>query len=430
MSRSLKVRPNFIQKVKNAVRRKGYPRQKDLAEEVGMSLATVSNYLNGKPVDCLNFQELSDRLSQDWREIALFEKESSPAENSPNGKVDPEVVIVDFSQDEEDFIYVERPPIEAFCYEALQQPGSLIRIKAPSLMGKTSLMRRTLARVAQHGYRTVYLNLHLADRQDFTHIDRFLKWFCAIASQSLGLPNQLSDYWDEKFSTSKVDCTDYFEKYLLAQADSPLVLYLDEVDRVFPHNEVAAEFLGLLRAWYEQAKIRPVWKKLRLVVAHSTEVYVPLNINESPFNVGLPVELPELTSEQVLDLACSHGWDWTPSQIDKLMALVGGHPYLVEQAFSHLKVFGKGSLEDFWKDAATEAGIYRNHLQHLWRLVQKEQELVKALEKVVRTTDPVRLKSKETYKLYGMGLVKRQGNHVTLRCHLYRQFFCDCFGAN
>jgi AAA-like domain len=35
--------------------------------------------------------------------------------------------------------YVERPPIESICYETLLQPGSLLRIKAPKLMGKTSL---------------------------------------------------------------------------------------------------------------------------------------------------------------------------------------------------------------------------------------------------------------------------------------------------
>ena len=34
--------------------------------------------------------------------------------------------------------YVERPPIEADCYETILQPGALIRIKAPRQMGKTS----------------------------------------------------------------------------------------------------------------------------------------------------------------------------------------------------------------------------------------------------------------------------------------------------
>ena len=56
--RSLKVQKDYIDKVKSAVRRNGYPRQKDLAEDLGFALATVNNFLNGKPVDNLNFKEI------------------------------------------------------------------------------------------------------------------------------------------------------------------------------------------------------------------------------------------------------------------------------------------------------------------------------------------------------------------------------------
>ncbi|MEM8722475.1 MAG: helix-turn-helix transcriptional regulator [Cyanobacteria bacterium P01_G01_bin.39] len=75
MSRSLRVQAEKIPALKLAVKRNGYPRQKDLAEELGMCLATISNYLNGKPVDYLNFLEISHLLEQDWRQIADFEKD-------------------------------------------------------------------------------------------------------------------------------------------------------------------------------------------------------------------------------------------------------------------------------------------------------------------------------------------------------------------
>lgn len=58
MSRSLKVAPQYIQQVKLAVKRNGFARQRDLAEDLQMSLATVSNFLNGRPVDYLNFFEI------------------------------------------------------------------------------------------------------------------------------------------------------------------------------------------------------------------------------------------------------------------------------------------------------------------------------------------------------------------------------------
>jgi len=416
MSRSLRVRPDCIQRVKLAVKRNGYPCQKYLAEELLISLSTLNNYLNGRAVDVLNFQEISERLGLDWREIAVFEDNS-------NGKVSPEVVITDCLEEECSLIYVERPPIEQSCYQALLRPAALIRIKAPRRMGKTLLIVRIMSQLVQKGYRSACLNLHLANRTDLTNVDQFFKWFCISVGQSLGIPNQLAQYWDEEFSTSKVDCTEYFEKYLLPQAGSPVVLCLDEVDRVFPYREVASEFLGLLRAWHERGKVEKVWKRLRLVVVHSTEVYIPLNINESPFNVGVAIELPEFSLSQVLELAQQHGQDWSQAAVEQLMEMVGGHPYLLEQAFCHCQINGKDSLEQLLQAAPTDAGIYANYLRHLWRILQQQPDLAEALLKVINADCPVRLEPMQAYKLHSMGLVKKQGNEVTPSCYLYRQYF-------
>jgi hypothetical protein len=75
MQRSLKVRSECITKVKLAVWRNGFPRQVDLALELNMSLSTVSNYLNAKPVSILNFMEISEKLGfEDWREIVDWDE--------------------------------------------------------------------------------------------------------------------------------------------------------------------------------------------------------------------------------------------------------------------------------------------------------------------------------------------------------------------
>ena len=217
--------------------------------------------------------------------------------------------------------YVERPGIDQRCYEAIAKPGALIRIKAPRQMGKTSLMARILHRSVQIGYRTVPLSFHLADSKIFTDLDLFLRWFCANVSLQMDLPERLSDYWNSIFG-SKVACKSYFERYLLANTNTPIVLGLDEVDVVFKYRELAADFFSLLRAWHEEAKNREIWKKLRLVVVHSTEVYIPMDINQSPFNVGLPIELPELQATMVLELAQRHGLAWSSTEVEKLMAMV------------------------------------------------------------------------------------------------------------
>ncbi|MBD1896069.1 AAA-like domain-containing protein [Coleofasciculus sp. FACHB-129] len=323
--------------------------------------------------------------------------------------------------------YVERVPYETQCYKEILQPGALIRIKAPRQMGKTSLMARILYRANEQGYRTVPLSFQHADTAVFTDLNQLLRWFCARISRKLRLPHQLDDYWTDTFG-SKDNCTIYFEDCLLSASDSPLVLGLDEVDRVFQYPKIADDFFGLLRAWYEEAGYgngdSDRWQQLRLVVVHSTEVYIPLNVNQSPFNVGLPIELPDFSPEQVQDLTQRHGLNLNATQVEQLMRLVGGHPYLVRLALYHIAQ-QTITLDQLLETAPTEAGLYDDHLRrHLWNL-QQHPELADAFAKVVMADTPIELESVPAFKLHSMGLVQLQGNYVTPRFDLYRQYFSD-----
>ncbi|MEW6493342.1 MAG: AAA-like domain-containing protein [Cyanobacteriota bacterium] len=323
--------------------------------------------------------------------------------------------------------YIERPPIELLGYETLLQPGALIRIKAPKFMGKTSLMIRILDSARNQGLKTVTLSLQLADAEVFTSLSRFLQWFCAVVTRSLGLPNRLNEYWDEVFG-SNYNCTDYFEDYLLAQLDSPVVVALDEVDVVFNHPQIATDFFGMLRAWHQKAKYGDkssrIWQKLRLVVIHSTEVYIPLNINQSPFNVGLSIELPEFTSLQVEDLARRHHLDWGTEEVECLMTLIGGNPYLVQVALHHITLQDI-TLEQLLENPTAEDGIYKDYLRRqLWNL-QQYPDLVTALTRVVMSPNPVKLDPIQVFKLQSMGLVGFVNQQVVPSCELYRQYFSD-----
>ncbi len=323
--------------------------------------------------------------------------------------------------DVESTFYMERPPIEERCYQTILLPSGLIRIKAPRQMGKTSLMARILHHAAQSGYRTVPLSFQLVDKEVFSNLEQFLKWFCAYVGRELRLPNQLDDYWDDIFG-SKVNCKDYFEKYLLAQIDHPLVLGLDEIDRVFQYPDIAEDFLGLLRAWHEESKRRAIWKKLRLLVVHSTEVYIPMNINQSPFNVGLPIDLPEFNQEQIQDLASRHNLNWSEQEVEKLMAIVGGHPYLIRVALYHISKQDL-TLSDLPENVTSETGIYSDHLRrHLWNL-EEHPELVEAMKNVISENSSGQLTGMLGFKLDSLGLVKWQNNKCYPRCELYRQYF-------
>ncbi|MGB3495775.1 MAG: AAA-like domain-containing protein [Elainellaceae cyanobacterium] len=196
-------------------------------------------------------------------------------------------------------LYIERPPYELQCYEAIARPGALIRLKAPRQMGKTSLMARILNQATERGYQAIPISFQHADRHIFQDLGSLLQWFCTKVARKLHITPQIEDHWVDTYG-SKDNCTAYFEDYIFPKIKSPLVLGLDEVDAVFQHPTIADDFFGLLRAWYEEASYgsddSKLWEQLRLVVVHSTEVYLPLDVNQSPFNVGLPIELPTFTA--------------------------------------------------------------------------------------------------------------------------------------
>lgn len=323
-------------------------------------------------------------------------------------------------------LYIERPPLDADCYQEILKPGALIRIKAPEKMGKTSLLRKILLYAEANGSQTVYLNLREAEGAVFSSLDKFLRWFCANVSRELGLQPLLDDYWAEELYGSMMSCKTYFQDYLLRNIEGSLTLGLDNVDRVFEYLEIAQDFLPMLRSWHEEAHSQESWQQFRLAIAHATEIYIDIDANQSPFNVGWPVQLTGFNFEQVQTLANAYGLDWTTDadlhNATLLVEMLAGHPYLVKLALNAL-VHQDMTLETLLKEAPTQGGIYGDHLRSHWDNFQRQPELAAAMKKVVTAEQGVPLGPTQAYKLDSMGLVKLQGDEVAPSCELYRQYF-------
>ncbi|BBD62844.1 hypothetical protein NIES2109_56940 (plasmid) [Nostoc sp. HK-01] len=317
--------------------------------------------------------------------------------------------------------YIEPDDIKSI-YETLLTPGSLIRIKAPKFMGKTSLIIRLLAHAEKQQIQSVYLDLGGIDKAIITNLDKLLRWLCGRISDELEVENKVSSAWNTDILGSNDNCTDYFRKYILVKINSPLVLCLDEVDRLFPHSEVAEDFFGMLRSWHEKGRISDVWKQLHLVLAHSTEPYIRLDIHQSPFNAGRPVELEEFNQLKSQELVTKHGIQDGDAVLEQLRRMVGGHPYLLRLALYEI-ARGKVSLKNLLQSATTEAGIYSHHLRSLLGVLQKAPELQTCFDRVVNSNIGVELDSIQIYKLHSLGLVQKQDNHVIPRCQLYREYF-------
>ena len=163
-------------------------------------------------------------------------------------------------------------------------------------------------------------------------------------------------------------------------------------------------------------------------MAHSAEVYIPLNVNHSPFNVGIPINLPMFTHQQIQNLTKIYNLDFSPEQEEKLMYLVGGNPYLLKLALYNISL-GKVTLDELLlADTHAVSNIYLDHLQRqLWNLQNENSGLLDALEKVVFAPKPIELDFVESIRLQSLGLVNFQGNEVVISCSLYQQYFQQYF---
>lgn len=321
--------------------------------------------------------------------------------------------------------YIYRPPAEKMLMREIFQPGALIRIRAPRQFGKTSLIAQGLSQAKEQGLRTAVITLQLADSGVFSSLNQFLQWLCAMVSRSLVLPNQLEEFWQPLFGSS-YSCSDYFESYLLPAADSPLLLILDEVNVVFNYPEIATDFFGMLRGWYERSRHSThdseLWQKLRLVIVYSTEVFLPLNFHQSPFNIGLLIVLSAFTLEQVQELALRYQLLPTDFYATKLVELVGGNPYLTQLAMFHLSQ-QYVDIDSLFTTSTTPKSIFDSHLRQQLSYLEKHPELKEVMRQVVLSHDGIELHPTQAFKLQEVQLIRFHNQAAMASCELYQKYF-------
>ena len=328
--------------------------------------------------------------------------------------------------------YIERPPCEAIAYEEIANPGALVVIKSALNMGKTSLMVRILDNARSQNYRTVTINFQLAEGDILSDIKKFLRWLMANITLQLGIESEINRYWNEDLGI-KISCTNYFQEYILEQLSEPLVLAFDEIDNLLKHPEIVEEFLPMLRFWHEEANNAEIWQLLRMVIVHPTDIYLPVDINRSPFNLGLPIILPEFNFEQIQDLALRYQFQQEMQDVEQslksLMGMVGGYPYLIRLAFHALST-REITVEQLLIEAPTSSSIYRSFLQRYLVVLEKFPQLTDLFQLVVTADSPVQIYNNAAYQLESIGLVKLEGDNVAPSCELYRLYFRNYFLLN
>ena len=396
-----------------------------LSKDVGNKLWGNLSTALGEKVSKKNFKAALEREWQKQAENIVFQHQTQLSKSIATENLTfPEGSVALSSP-----FYIGRSQIESLCYETVIKPGSLIRIKGAKWMGKTSLVNRILKQGRISEQKVVYLDFDSVERSIAGNLDKLLRWLCVMVSRQVDLENKVKEFWDTDILGSNDNCTVYFEEYILAETTEAIAFALDNIDKLFAYEGVIEDFFGMLRSWHEKGKTHDCWSQLRLILSHSTEVYIPLDINQSPFNAGIPILLEEFDANQVEALAYLYQLNWNKSQVNKLMDLVGGHPYLVRLAMYRIKT-NNLTLEQFLNRATLEMTIYSDPLRRLLNTLKQSPTLTEAFAKVVSSTEPISLDSLQIYQLHSIGLVQHKQNLVSPRCKLYRDYFDRVLNGN
>jgi hypothetical protein len=317
--------------------------------------------------------------------------------------------------------YVVRPQ-DAEIRNAVTRHDSIVLIKGARQMGKTSLLARGLQQGRERGAKVVltdFQKLNLADLESPANL--YVTLAESIAEQ-LDLAVFPQDVWEERRGPN-INFERYLRREVLGKLNSPLLWGLDEVDRLFT-CAFGSEVFGLFRSWHNERALDPTgpWAGLTLAIAYATEAHLFItDLNQSPFNVGTRLALEDFTPEQVADL--NHRYRAplkTDKDLERLIRLVGGHPFLVRRALhelatQHVEMDALETLAD------RDEGIFGDHLRRMLVLLARDSALTEIVRGVLEGLPCPTPES--FYRLRSAGVMAGNSpGDVHPRCQLYATY--------
>jgi serine/threonine protein kinase len=319
-----------------------------------------------------------------------------------------------------DHFYIEREADAFLKEQVLAREGTLTTIRAARQTGKSSLLLQSVLHARKNDMNVVNIDLQRVDRDYFKTRKAFLRYLAEYIVWKLRLDiDEVERAWRGPLGPQD-KLTSLLGDYVLPQCKQPLTLAMDEVDRLLK-TPFHTDFFSLLRSWHNSRALDEEWRKLNMVLVISTDPHLLIDdVNQSPFNVGLRLNLEDFSEEQVRDLNQRHGAPLKEDEIPLLMASLHGHPYLTRQAL-YMLVKRHWQWADLTRVAFSDKGPFNEHLQHYYKLLHNKPKLKAGLKQAIeeqRCSDEITF-----YRLQRAGLVIGNSNSCSCRCDLYKRYF-------
>jgi hypothetical protein len=322
-------------------------------------------------------------------------------------------------------LYVVRSTDPEF-HAALSRGDSILVLKGPRQVGKTSLLARGLQQARETGAQVVLSNFQVLSAADLESSEALLRALAEILADQLDLGAAPGPCWNPHLSAN-LNFQRYLRRQVLGALSTHLVWAMDEVDRLFS-CPFASEVFGLFRSFHDEGVFEPggPWSRLTLAIVCSTEAHLFISDpNQSPFNVGTRLTLEDFTLEQVADLNRRYGSPISDEAgLARYYGLVGGHPYLTRCGLHEMVAHGT-ALAALEARAASEEWIFGQHLRRMLNLLRLDAELREAVGQVVTdgSDRSAALPEASFYRLRSAGVLTGESPaEARPRCQLYAEY--------
>jgi hypothetical protein len=340
----------------------------------------------------------------------------------PQPQADPaDLVYPGGAMDVDSRFYIRREADDAV-FGAVHRHRGMVTVRGARQSGKTSLILQAYVntRRTSKPLRPVFVDFQALSEKDFDSLGAIWQRIAQEIDIQLGLASWKPESW-EAASAYDRNLTRYLDRCVFAVDQTPLLLCLDELDRVFK-LPLRSGFFPSVRAFFNRGAWDPAWRNVRWLLSTCSEPssYIE-DPTESPFNVGRKIELGSLSIDQTTDFARRHGLGLDASVIERIVDYVGGRPFLVHLLLYHLAI-NPQQQEQLFDVRSAGGGVFLEHLKRHQVKFREKPELREAMKHVIagQGCDDVRLAN----SLEASGLVIHDASFRAIcSCQLYKEYF-------
>ena len=228
-------------------------------------------------------------------------------------------------------------------------------------MGKSSLRLRTMQRLKEDGVRCAVID---AQARGNTNEEQWYSGTIRVLLNELGLEAEVDfrSWWKDCRAQSYTPVDNFvafIEQILLEKIQTPIVIFVEEVDRLLSLPFDTDGFFSCIRSLHERRAERPMYRRLTFCfLGVATPYQLIRNRSGSSFNVGHPVEMAGFKLKEARPLlgGLSGQVQDPEAALGAVLHWSGGQPYLTQKL---LELLSQSSPSE--EDTATRVGQLVQH---------------------------------------------------------------------